>query len=327
MDMVIDTGWRNPFQVTGVLGGDEYIIDDANHALNIKDQCFMEPEDYDPLIANPRKWIWETFLPRKFKYLRDKSNSPKFREFLGAFGDFGAYMGKISAITGEEYGMCSFFPQDTAFAPLGHGMELLFCAFRGIKGFSIDMRRIPEKVEAAIEALNEVILYPGIERAKAKYGKGVSPVHCVDVYPVIFAHTVMNRKQFERIYWPYWKMVADYVEEFDKVGFCYAEGDSTQFHDFYRELPANRFAVLFDLDDIFLAKKNLPNLTIAGGIRASMLGRATPQECVDEVKRVMDAVAYDRKFVFASHTMLSFPGDCNPENLKAVCDYIDEFRY
>jgi hypothetical protein len=315
-------------QVTSVLGADEYIINDADHSLSIKDQCFMEPEDYDPLIANPKKWLWEVFLPRKFKYLQNKgANLGSFRNFLQKFGEFGGYMGKIGSIVAEEYGWCDLFPLDTAYDAWGHGLELLFCAFRGIKGLSYDIRRIPEKVEAAIEALNEVILYPRVARAKVKYGKGTSENHCVDIFPVMFAHTIMSHKQFERFYWPYFEQFIKYVQEFDKIGFFYAEGDSTRFHDFYRQLPANRFGVLFDLDDIVQARKDLPNITIGGGIRASMLSSAAPEQCVDEVKRVMDVVAYDKKFVFSQHTMISFPMDCKPENLKAVCDYIDGFRY
>ena len=328
LDFAVDSGWRNPLKVLGSLGADSYQINDADHSLNVKDRCYMEPEDYDALIANPKKWLWEVLLPRKFKYLQNKgTNLDSFRNYLQETGKFGAHLGKIGSILAQEYGWCSLFPQGAAYDALGHGLELLFCSLRGIEGMSLDIRRIPDKVEAAIEALNETFLFPRVEKAKEKFGKGTSEDYCVDINLVTFAHTIMNHKQFERFYWPYFQMFIKYVEEFDKIGYFFAEGDSTRFHDFYRQLPANRFGVLFDLDDIYQAKKNCPNLTIAGGIRASMLGTATPQQCVDEVKRVMDAVAYDKKFIFAEHTMISFPKDCKPENLRAVCDYIDGFRY
>lgn len=64
VDIITEYGWRNPVQVTDVLGVNEYIIDEEAKIINIPDQCFMEEDDYDALIADPKKYLWETFLPR-----------------------------------------------------------------------------------------------------------------------------------------------------------------------------------------------------------------------------------------------------------------------
>ena len=75
VDMLAETGWRNPVQVTEVLGNDEYILNDETSSISIADQCFFEDEDYDKLIENPGKFLWETFVPRKYKKLRNDKNS------------------------------------------------------------------------------------------------------------------------------------------------------------------------------------------------------------------------------------------------------------
>lgn len=71
VDICYETGFRNPVQVTSVLGNaNDYIIDDDTYSLSIKDQSYMADEDYEALIADPKKYLWETFLPKKFCVLK-----------------------------------------------------------------------------------------------------------------------------------------------------------------------------------------------------------------------------------------------------------------
>jgi len=122
IDCVYEYGWRNPVQVTGVLGNAEYIIDEKEKTINIPDQCFMEEDDYDALIADPKKFLWETFIPRKSKYLQNKPNSDTFRNFLGKYGEFGAAMGGFYAMLTGEYGLADLTPPFKAFDYFGHGL-------------------------------------------------------------------------------------------------------------------------------------------------------------------------------------------------------------
>ena len=84
----------------------------------------------------------------------------------------GEYLGKATRIMEEDYGLASFFPQVVAFDAFGNGLELLFNSLRGIRGLSLDIRRFPDKVEAAIEALNETFVKPRLEKAKKLWEKG-----------------------------------------------------------------------------------------------------------------------------------------------------------
>ncbi|MCL2825939.1 MAG: hypothetical protein FWD72_00870 [Eggerthellaceae bacterium] len=327
MDVLAECGWRNPVQVTDALGVSEYNIDEEKKIINIPDQCLMEEDDYDALIADPKKYLWETYLPRKCKYLQNTPNSDVFRNFLGKYGEFGAAIGGVAGMLEHEYGIADLTPPFKAFDHWGHGLELLFNSLRGIKGLSMDIRRRPEQVEAAIEALNETFLYPRIERAKKIVTKGTDPEFCVDINPVLFAHIGFSTKQFERFYWPYLKLISDYVVENDKLVYVFAEGLSDRFYDFFRELPANRFVLHLEQDDIFEAKKALPNVTIAGGMPYEVLGSGTPAECVDYVKMLIDKLGYDKHYIFSEDKMISFKEDCRAENLKAVTDFIYDFRY
>lgn len=327
VDTLYEYGWRNPFLVTESLGGKPYTINDEEFTLNIDDVCYMQPEEYDELIASPKKYIWEKIIPRKHKALKGEGGQAAFGNFVSRYGEMGQFLGKMSAIMGEEYGLADFFPPVVAFDAAGHGLEILFNFLRGIRGLSVDIRRHPDKVEAGIEAINQTFLYPRIEKAKREMGKGTNPEFAVDFNPVFFSHTIFNQKQFERFYWPYIKLMADYAEEYDKIFYIFAEGDSSRFYEYYQELPKNRIAIHVEQDDIFEAKKKLPNLTIAGGMPTSLLGEGTPEQCVDYVKKLIDELAYDKKYIFSEDKMISFPYDCRPENLKAVSDYLYDFRY
>lgn len=325
VDVVYETGWRNPVQVTEALGNDAYIINDKTYSISIDDQLYMEPEEYDALIDNPQKFLWETFMPRKYKYLQEKSNAPAFRNFLGKYGEFGQFLGKITQIKTEEYGLPNFDDMGAGVDYWGNGYEILFCVLRGIKGLSRDLRRMPDKVLAAIEALDETFAIPRLERAMQQ-PKGTNPETCVDINPVLLGHTILSPKQFEKFYWPHFERMNRYLIEQDKLAYIFVEGESQRFYEFFQQFPKDRVALQAEQNDIFEMKKQLPNVTVAGGMGCELLGRGTPEACVDYAKKLIDELAYDGKYIFTENKMLSFPNDCNADNLKAVCDFVSNYK-
>lgn len=72
-------------------------------------------------------------------------------------------------------------------------------------------------------------------------------------------------------------------------------------------------------------RKALPNACIVGGMSAMMLGRGTPEQCVDAAKRVIDQMGDG--FMLGQDKMMSFRNDCKRENLLAVSEYIQNFRW
>lgn len=327
MDVCYETGWRNPVQVTGVLGNkNDYIIDDEHYSISIRDQCYMDDEDYELLIANPKKYLWETFLPKKFSVLKNENNSVDFRNFFSKYMEFGQMMGKIGAL-GHSYGLADFADPNGPADYWGFGYEMLFCIMRGMKKLSIDLRRRPEQVEAACQALDETFAIPRLERGYAK-PSGSNPEYCVDMNPVMLAHVILNPKQFEKYYWPQLKRVAKAAEEKDKLVFLFIEGSAKRFWDFFREFPKDRFVLLCELDDAAEMKKALPNCVIAGGMPANLFGEGTPQQCVDKTKELIEELGgEDHRYIFSTGKMLSFPKDCNRENLSAVCKYLSELKF
>lgn len=323
-DMLAETGWRNPIAVTSVLGNDEYIINDKTSSISLKDQCFFSEDDYKALIENPAKYLWEEFAPKKYKLLQKDENSEELKAFMAKRTEFMSFIGEINKMLVLEYGVPAPVDLTSPFDQWGNGFELLFCSIRGIKGLSMDVRRRPNEVADAIEALNNLFVYPRYNAANKTVG--TSKTAAFDTLLVMLGQTILSPKQFERFYWPYLKSVFNYIDEYEKIGYIFAEGENARFYDFFNDVKPGTFGICSEMNDVFEMKEKIPNMSIAGGMSVELLGQATPQECVDFAKKLIDELAYDGKYIFSQNKMISFPYDCKSENLKAVSDFVYTYR-
>ena len=325
MDLPYERGYRNPVQVSTALGDDQYIIDDELGSISIKDQCFMEEDDYDKLIADPIRYLWEDFIPRKHKAFHESGNAAKFGGFLGEFGKFVGFLGKMDSVLMEEYGFPAFNDPNCPIGVCDSGVELLMTCMRGIRGFSMDMRRKSSKVLEAIQVLDSVFVDG--KAAHTPVQKGTCEFAAFDEHTTMISQTVMNTKQFEKFYLPHLKKVVNYVVNNDKISYIFMEGDNIRFFDFFKDLPKGYFAYCSESDDIYTVKKELPNMTVVGGLKTQTLAKGTPEECIDMAKKLINDIGYDRRYIMCEEKMISFPSDCKSENLKAVTEYVSDFRF
>lgn len=84
--------------------------------------------------------------------------------------------------------------------------------------------------------------------------------------------------------------------------------------------------MMVESDDPYEIRKKYPNIAIYGGLDVNILGKGTKQECIDMAKRAIDELGCDGGLILAPNKMMAFPNDCNPENLKAVCEFVQEYR-
>lgn len=321
IDVCHEVGDRNPLRVSSVLGAAEYIINDGANAINVKDQCFMEYEEYSQLIADPRKFIWEVIIPRKCHALEKNGDPTVFRRFVQEYNLNNEKLGERLEMLKEEFGVPELADYSCPLGVFSSGYEILFNFFRGIKGVSKDMRRDPDRFLEAIQALDAVFVLPALEASRGKIAPGTSPEHCFDAYTLMLGHTILSPKQFERYYWPHLQRVKDYLTDNDKLGYFFIEGDSQRFYDFFNELPEKRCALHVEQNDIFAMKKQV-HCTLAGGMPVTLLGSGTREACVDYAKRLIDELAGDYGYIFSENKMVSFVNDCRRENYLAVTEYV-----
>jgi len=202
-------------------------------------------------------------------------------------------------------------------------MDDLMNWLRGIRGLSHDMRKMPEKMKEVVTAMDARGLDPWCESIKTA---PKDPDTAFDVRTAVMAHNLLSPKQFEDYYWPSLKKILDATVEGGKLAYLYIQGSFKRFWDYLKDYPKGHFAIYTELDDVYEMRRALPNITAAGGIPVSMLGNASKEACVAYVRRLVEELGADGGFILSEDKMVSFPHDARPENLRAVCDFIQTYN-
>ena len=294
-DFMFETGSRNPFIYTQYLGSDKrYIIDDEKKIMNVVDESYLEPEEYDELINDPMKFIWEKFLPRKCPNLAQEKNGKVYIDSMYAYINWlNGYLGYGKTLA-KKYGVPLLTDLYAPFYMM-NGMEIMLDFMRGMRGLSVDLRRQPEKVKAAVDALDS-IFEPKMEGYTGMHGH--NPEAAFDGAMVFIATSMLSPKQFETFYLPWLNRTKDFAVEHDKTVIIFAESENSRFYEFLKDLPEGHFAILAEQNDIFNTKKELPNMCVMGGMPVELLGKAKPEECVDYAKKLIDELAVDGGYIY-----------------------------
>ncbi|HEX3032065.1 MAG TPA: uroporphyrinogen decarboxylase, partial [Bacillota bacterium] len=134
----------------------------------------MNPEEYDELIAAPYDFMIEKVLPRLYTALDTEPSQKAFvlakgmRAYQDDWGTLFAIRDRVAA----KYGMIGT-PASLTEAPFDFLADFL----RSFKGVSGDVRRLPEKVEAACEALLPLMIKKGKLAAPNPIGFTFIPLH------------------------------------------------------------------------------------------------------------------------------------------------------
>lgn len=325
-DVYTDTGGRNPLAVARVLGSDEYILDDEKCSINVKEQCFMEADDYDEILRlGYHKFMYTKIVPKRAKNAQQLPNMPVIYDAAKELKNFQDMNQQVAALL-TEYGV----PAKQSLSIPQVAIEALMNFTRGIKGLSLDLRRNYDKVCEVCDELDATVFRFDEETfAASATGKfdGQTPGCAFDMFYSILAHSILNPKKFERLMWPRIKKIGELAEKHDKTVYMHNEGNSEHLYDFLRDLPANRFTFAIEQNDIFRMKRELPNIIPQGGMLTSVLSSCTPEQVVDYAKMLIEKVGYDGRFIMAPDKMISFASDCSQENLHALCDFMEDFRY
>ena len=321
-DLYMDLGNRNPIKMLQNFDAEIYTVDDENGYLNFMDRDAMDAPQglMDMAEKGMIRYTYENILPNKYNV---KDSADAIARLVAAAKEFKAFSDAFAKVQGtmtDKYGVPALCK-----GRYDVPAEVVFSAgLRGIKSFSMDMRRYPdllEKMFAVMEPTTSETFYSALNTF-ADDERMVFPVRLT-----CLAHTIMNAKQFERFYWPALKHFGDELEKRDMCAFMFVEGSINHVYDFYQELSKDRIALMFEQDDPKLFKEKLPNVTPVGGFPLDLLSKGTPEQCVDKAKEMLDIMAYDGRWIYASNKMISYRNDARGENLKAVNDYLRKCVY
>ena len=273
---------------------------------------YMKADEYDLLIDNPVKFMFETWLPRILGEFRERGSIRSYMAFLkGGMAQMmtGQIMRNRSIHLQDEVGM----PQPmTGFflAPF----DVLADAMRGLTGALMDTYRQPEKIIAACDVLSYEMANLALATA--------DPFKRYPIFVPTHKATFMSPQQFDRFYWPSFKKTLEILIQAGHTIRAYLEGDWGRHWHHMLELPKGK--VLCDIDnqgDIFKAKEEIGHhQCIAGGIKDSQFILGTAEEMRQQVKILCETVGQGGGFIISGGC--NFPYTAKPENLRALIDAV-----
>ncbi len=319
-DLFTDNGTRNAFRVTKEVGHAGYIFDDEAYAISVPETEYVTREQLPDFVKDPKKFIWEQLMPIRFPEFFEDHDVNRFARGYKELMDFFGMSARVNKRLAEEYGV----PVQTGLGTPFNAPEWIINRLRGIRGFSLDMRQAPELLDDVVAAFKELVYDPGYNNIK-NAPDGHNPNVCFDAGAAMLAHNILNLKQFDKYYWPFLGKTLDLIEEKGMSDNLFVQGEGKRFFHHFQDYKKGTLVLSLENDDLAETRKFLPNACLSGGMRLDVLGYATPEECVELAKRCIDAVD-GIGYIFSEDKMATYPNDCRAENLKAVCDFVNNFR-
>ncbi len=309
-----------PAPIFDAVGQTQYKIagsdTDPTSAFQWQDSSPMAIEDYPKFIADPLKFIYEEMMPKRSLELGKPwpRNNVAFAKGALAFGMYLATMGGAFAKWAEVYGMPVLLSGIS-----DPSMDFLSDHFRGFNGIMMDIKRHPDEVVAACEAM-----YP-LTLRMAMAGFGGPPAPFPWVFLPLHVPTYLRPVDFEKFYWPTFSRLVNDLAGFGYNVLLFLEGDWEPHFPFLAQLPKGRVCGLIE-QKIIEAKKAIGDtMCLGGGLDTDLLGYGTPDECVAQAKKVIDACAPGGGFILSGGKALLSPNDAKPENLQAVIEFAMEY--
>jgi uroporphyrinogen-III decarboxylase len=267
----------------------------------VEEACVMTVDDYDIIIEQG----WPAFLKGYLPRIIDPGELAANRSWLAD-----NLTGVVERLRSHGYVPVS-----------GGGTAIPFealCGGRSLEEFFVDLVRIPDKVKAAMDAMQPHLIQAGVEGARRS---GI-PAVWVGGWRAVPA--LLSPTMWDEFVFPYYLEMVSELAEHDIISVLHFDHDWTRDLARLRELPAR--SCILNLDgwtDIRRAKELLgDHMAIMGDVPAPLLSTGTP----DRVTAYVRELARD----VGPTGLLLCPGcdapiDAKPENMQAFVDASLEF--
>ncbi|MFZ7133882.1 MAG: uroporphyrinogen decarboxylase [Eubacteriales bacterium] len=274
----------------------------------------MNAEDYDDLIENPWDFLLEKVLSQHYKRF-ETDNKIEMALYMtktliarneDLFVSLGL-LGKLSSIYGY------YMENGRARAMTTAPFDFLADQLRSFSGISGDVRRIPEKVLAACDAIYPLMLKAGSPHMKTKHARHYSFLHMP---------TFMREKDFKKLWWPSFLKLCNELGSMGIQTETFCEDNWDRYLDYLYELPVNSI-LKFEYGDAQKITDKLGNKHIITGLYPiTLLKTGTKQQCVDKAKELIDILAPGGKYIFSLDKQVITATSIKLDNLAAVTEYV-----
>jgi len=284
-----------------------------------EDGAYMKREEYDQLIEDPMRFLYEVWLPRISSEVSPRGAPASYRHNLALvrstwamasyFTAFGPQIDRLRSETGTVSAIAGMLK-----APL----DVLADKFRGYLGLADDLMAIPDKVRAACHALMPHLRYIALS--------GLDPAHNIPI--PIWMHRgcvpFISHDHFRTIYWPTLKPIVEAIWERGNQVLFYAEGKWDAHLDSFAELPAGSIIFHIDRGDYRLIHEKLGHkFCLSGGVPNALLTLGTPEQVRARCKELIDALAGDGGYIMDASAIVQ--NDARVENVRAMTDFTREY--
>jgi hypothetical protein len=274
----------------------------------------MREDEYDEFIAAPYKTIIEKFLPRVCTALDTEplSRGLKLAAAYGAFQNANtAHSGLCDRLI-RKYGYApGFITNQMIEAPF----DFLADQLRGFRAIHLDVRRCPDKIKAAVEAITPLMIKMAVPPAATAGLVSFIPLHLAPF---------LGQRAFEELYWPSFEKT---IVELDKKGIAcclFVEQDWTRYCGYLERLPSS--AIMFmEGGDPKRFTETVGREHVFGGFfdPTITLGRSK-QECIDAAKKLLDTCMKSGHFYFCFDRSVLDMRSVDVPKLQAVLEWIYE---
>lgn len=276
---------------------------------------YMYDDEYDEFIKNPYDFFLEKISTRtNFAYSKGEvARQFAFAKWILSQNELGERLGKVNKTISDKYGHWA--------PPAGSGnhqyipFDFLADHCRGFSKIPVDVRRQPEKVLEACEALMPMCLWTGMNKVQTNVGSNMIPTHMA---------AYLKTKDFEKFYWPTFKAVVHKTAQRGQAMSIFIENDWDRYVDYLEEMPmGTRMYMEYGDPKKFkdkLGKKHI----IAGFYPLTLFKTGTKEQCIDKAKEIIDVMAPGGNYYFLCDKSALTLGDINVENYKATMQYVNE---
>ena len=304
--------------VLDAMGSNRYIIpgreispySDYQHP----DRSVMDASEYDQLIKNPAKFQAEVILPR----VCSRISKDDLYGTIKAIAKVYAYSQQTQVKAGKYW---ADWAKKYAIAPLMRNVfivpvDLIADSLRGFNQGLLDVKLRPQKIIEASEALIDGMMDAAVAGMPAGQDFPVlyNPQH---VSPFI------SPKDYEKVYWPYFKRMVDAFCGRGHTVWTVFEGAQDQHLERLQDLPHGKFVAQFEGTNLESAKRYLGGkICIAGGMPNSILAKGSPSDVEEQVESVMKLFGDEPGFIMSTNGGINA---AKPENIDAWLQAMEKY--
>lgn len=284
---------------------------DVNASPQFVGGTYMQAEEYDKLIDDPMGFIGEIVLPRTCSNLKN----PKMA--MATWAKMGSEAEKIASFqrgVKEDFQALGYpsIPAATVMSPL----DIIGDGLRDLTKVLLDIRRIPEKVKMACEALVEPII---------KVGLAFKPLGIEFVFIPLHLNEYLSPELYKEFYWPYLKKVIYGFADEGIKSMVFFEGSHDAHLETILELPAGWGIAQFDKTDVRKVKKLLQGHTcIMGGVPISLIISGTPERIDEYIKNLLEEMKPGGGYILATNVSIA-PQETPIENIHAFVNAVEKY--